>query len=325
VPCRLELLNRGFLPIPEIRLRLASGKLRMPEGEGEDELRCSLQPGELRVISFAPVSLHCGSATVGAESIRVPDWFALTELKLTRTEEVRVLPRTRHAETLLIAPSQEAERRRSARSYYGDTTPDGQLRAYVPGDDLRRVHWKASARERSLIVRQFEPEPKSELVLLPDARAILPDDSAGWFAADSILEGTLCIADYYLRHRIALRVIPDSHRALSLNAPSDFPRLRQLCSGAFFTGAERPDELLERDLASGGSGPYILLTTAVDEELLQRLSRCIGRGVQVVLLCVGLSGATAALARAQTQLPVFFANPQHDVISVLTGSSEGGV
>ncbi len=325
VPCVLELCNRGFLPIPEIRIRLVSGKLRMPADEDPGEIRCALRPGEFKSIPFAPVSLHCGDGTVGAESILVRDYFALTELKLRRTEDVRVLPRTRHAETLLVAPPKEAERLRSARSYYGDTTPDGQLRDYLPGDDLRRVHWKASAQHRSLIVRQFEPEPKSELVLLPDARAVLPDDPAGWFAADSILEGTLCIADYYFRHQIALRVIPDARRAVSLRTAADFARLRKLCGEDFFTGKERPDELLERDLAAGGVGPYILLTTTVDEELLRRVSRCLSRGMQVVLLCVGVSEASAALARAQTQLPVYFVTPQRDVFIVLSGGSEGGV
>lgn len=325
VPCALELYNRGVLPIPEIRIRLVSGKFRMPEDAGAQELRCSLQPGEFKRIPFAPVAMHCGSALLGAESIRVRDWFALTELRLTRTAELRVLPRTRRAENLLVAPPRETERRHSARSYYGDTAPDGQLRAYLPGDDLRRVHWKASARASSLIVRQFEPEPKSELVLLPDARALLPDDPFGWFAADSILEGTLCIADYYLRHEITLRVIPDARRAVTLRAVTDFPRLRQLCSGDFFVGEERPDELLERDLASGGSGPYILLTTTADEALVRRLSRCVARGVQVVLLCIGAPDASAALSRAQTRIPIYYVNQKRDVFTVLTGSSEGGV
>ena len=324
VPCKLELYNRGILPMPEIRIRLLSGKLCIPENEQKSEIRCSLKPGEVRTLSFAPISQHCGSASVGAESILVRDLFALTELRLQRTAEIRVLPRTRRAETLLIALPQETERRHSARSYYGDTAPDGQLRLYQPGDDLRRVHWKASARQGELIVRHFEPEPKSELVLLPDSRAILTDDAAGWFAADSILEGTLCIADYYLRHDIALRVIPDSKRALSLYAPTDAPRLQALCSGDFFIGTERPDELLDRDMASGGCGPYILLTTTVDEELLRSIGRCLDRGVQLRLLCIGVNAASAALARSQTRLPVYLVSQQHDIFSVLTGSSGGG-
>ena len=323
VPFTLELYNRGVLPIPEVRIRTAAGKLRMHEGE--DEVRCSLRPGEFKSISFAPTSLHCGSVTVGAESIIVRDWFALTELRLTRTADLRILPRTRRAETLLVAPPRETERRRSARSYYGETAPDGQLRAYRPGDELRHVHWKASAQAGSLIVRQFEPEPKSELVLLPDARALLTDDPSGWFAADSILEGTLCIADYYLRHEIPYRVIPDTRRALSVRDAADFTRLRQLCAGDFFIGDTRPDELLERDLASGGSGPYILLTTEADETLLRQLSRFIERGVQVVLLYIGAGESYAAISRIQTRFPIYYVNPSHDMFNVLTGSTEESV
>ena len=324
IPCTLVLHNRGILPIPKIRVKLIAGKVRLPEENGTGALCCALQPGETRRIAFAPLSLHCGRAEVGAAEILVPDYFALTQLRLRRTREIAVLPRTRKAETLLVAPPQETEKRRSARSYYGDAAPDGELRAYLPGDDLRRVHWKASARSGELIVRRLEPEPKSELVLIPDARAGLPEDPGGWFAADSILEGTLCIADYYLRHGVALRVLPDEKRATPVRAPRDWDRLQQLCAGDFFTGETRPDELLSQDIASGGVGPYILLTRTVDEALLCRVSRCIHRGVQVTLLCVGADSASAALARAQTQLTVHLVTPQRDIFTVLSGAAEGG-
>ena len=55
--------------------------------------------------------------------------------------------------------------------YFGDRTPSGELRAYQPGDDVRRVHWKVSALQGHPMLRVTEPVSRDELVLLPDLRS----------------------------------------------------------------------------------------------------------------------------------------------------------
>jgi len=52
-----------------------------------------------------------------------------------------------------------------------DPTRVRGIREYAPGDSLRRVHWKATARQRSLMVKLFEPSAVSrvELALVADA------------------------------------------------------------------------------------------------------------------------------------------------------------
>jgi uncharacterized protein (DUF58 family) len=44
------------------------------------------------------------------------------------------------------------------------------LREYVPGDDLRHVHWRSTARTGTLMIRQFEETRRSQFVILLDTR-----------------------------------------------------------------------------------------------------------------------------------------------------------
>jgi hypothetical protein len=44
------------------------------------------------------------------------------------------------------------------------------LREYAPGDDLRHVHWRSSARAGQLLVRQYHDSRRSSAVLLVDTR-----------------------------------------------------------------------------------------------------------------------------------------------------------
>lgn len=50
------------------------------------------------------------------------------------------------------------------------------LRPYAPGDDLRRIHWRSSARQDELQVRQFRPPRHGRLTVAIDTRP--PGDSA---------------------------------------------------------------------------------------------------------------------------------------------------
>jgi uncharacterized protein (DUF58 family) len=62
-----------------------------------------------------------------------------------------------------------------------DLAPEGsisfhQLREYLPGDDLRRIHWRASAHRGELMVRQnIDVTPPSATVLLATEPAAYPD------------------------------------------------------------------------------------------------------------------------------------------------------
>ena len=53
-----------------------------------------------------------------------------------------------------------------------------QLREYVPGDDLRRIHWRSTAKTGDLLVKQMVDTTRPELVVVLDNRtsAIGADD-----------------------------------------------------------------------------------------------------------------------------------------------------
>ena len=50
-----------------------------------------------------------------------------------------------------------------------------QYRSYEPGDDLRRVDWRAYARSDRFVVRESEVERDVNVRFLLDASASMPD------------------------------------------------------------------------------------------------------------------------------------------------------
>ncbi len=52
-----------------------------------------------------------------------------------------------------------------------------QTRIYQPGDPLRRIHWRTTARKENLYVKTFDPDAVSRVWLLPDFDATVHNES----------------------------------------------------------------------------------------------------------------------------------------------------
>ncbi|WP_159621860.1 DUF58 domain-containing protein [Ruania rhizosphaerae] len=93
-----------------------------------------------------------------------------------------------------------------ARAGRPDRTPDDlTLREYRPGDDLRRVHWRASARHGELLTRQDEPTQDHLAHLLLDIgppEPAHPDTSTEWLVA-ATASITVALIDYGFRVHIS--------------------------------------------------------------------------------------------------------------------------
>ncbi len=83
------------------------------------------------------------------------------------TEIALVLPRfaslTRHPQVRELEASVAAPRAGSGTELFG-------VREYRPGDSLRRIHWRSSARHGELVVREYEPPGVQTLGIFCDPR-----------------------------------------------------------------------------------------------------------------------------------------------------------
>lgn len=65
----------------------------------------------------------------------------------------------------------------------GPSVEFADIRAYVPGDQLRTVNWPVSARSRSLHVTERLTDRAADVVVLIDTHAQPPRPPIGWCAA----------------------------------------------------------------------------------------------------------------------------------------------
>jgi uncharacterized protein (DUF58 family) len=75
------------------------------------------------------------------------------------------------------------------------------LREWVPGDDIRHIDWKATARRRKVITRQYEAERRQHVLLVLDLGRLMTADIAGGVARlDFVVQAALELAYAAAQH-----------------------------------------------------------------------------------------------------------------------------
>ncbi len=195
--------NAGARRTPVLSLHdpLTAARAGGGGGGGAHKLLAPLGVGEARTWSYELVGLRRGSFVIGPLGTEVEDPLGLARKRTPVGEPTRVVvhPRVHPLRTPVLA-------RRSHQEGISGAGRDGTedlsgLREYVPGDDVRRIHWASSARADKVLVREERVEDLGRVVVVLDLRRsswaeASPDDAlelaleaAASVAADACARG----------------------------------------------------------------------------------------------------------------------------------------
>jgi len=130
--------------------------------------RLALPAGASAVVAYEVVPRARGEASFGDLFLRArgPMGLASRPIRLPLARSVHVYPDLRALAALPGAAAAEPGRRRLRGHHEGREFE--ALRPYLPGDDLRAVDWKATARRGWPVVRDWQPERNQTVWLLLD-------------------------------------------------------------------------------------------------------------------------------------------------------------
>ncbi|WP_351228372.1 DUF58 domain-containing protein [Streptomyces sp. NPDC002133] len=171
-----------------------------------------VEPGGRREVSYRVRSDLRGRYPLGPLQLRLSDPFGMCELtrSFSAYDTLTVVPRTVPLPPVRLAGEAtgygDGRQRSLALAGEDDVIP----REYRHGDDLRRVHWRSTARYGELMVRREEQPQRARCTVLLDTRRIAyqgagPDSAFEWAvsAAASVLV-------HMLERGFAVRLLTDT-------------------------------------------------------------------------------------------------------------------
>lgn len=129
--------------------------------------------GTRRSVSYQVHSEVRGRYTIGPMTVRLRDPFGLVEVGRTfhATAPITVTPRTVPLPPVPLNGDWTGSGDNRPRAFSTGSAEDVTVREYRHGDDLRRVHWRTSARTGELMVRREEQPWQSRATVFLDNRA----------------------------------------------------------------------------------------------------------------------------------------------------------
>ena len=301
--------------------RLPSGVLLM-----EDALPYSLggrprfvldriEPRGVREVSYPVGSDVRGRFTVGPLSVRLTDPFGLCELtrSFATTDELVVTPVVSALPPVRLGGDWAGGGDAASRSVATSGTDDAATREYRHGDDLRKVHWRSTARVGELMVRREEQPFQSRATLLLDGRVAAHRGDGPGSSFEWSVSAVASIGVALARSGFALSLLRESGEALSpLGLPLTESLLLDALATVSTTRGATIDGAVEQLRRGGVGGVLVALLGGLDLADAQLLAR-LRTGSTV---CVGVlldTDSWAPVSPRARELAV----QQHDAVATL--------
>ncbi len=272
----VTLRNKTIFPTTPIELNILNGDGVTAEDEG---VITTIMPLSSKTITIKFNANICGRSEIGIKELRVSDYLGLFSFvpksikDKTLTQIVYVIP-----DVAQVSPKDERILRVMQESLNGEDSEDTKestintfggfpgydKREYVPGDPIKRINWKQSAKRNKLLVRLDDEMNASSVNVVLDGyfnRDKLPEDAYAPMVAQDAVENALGIIRVLVMNDYSVNFyarFEDSFSLFEIEDEKDVENLRMQMAEYGFSERQRNRfpgrELLTEDAS------YVMVT-----------------------------------------------------------------
>jgi uncharacterized protein (DUF58 family) len=153
-----------------------------------------------------------GRYRIGPLTVRLTDPFGLCELTraFSASDVLVVTPQVVALPDIRLGGDWAGAGESRARSVATSGEDDAATREYRQGDDLRRIHWRSTARRGELMVRREEQPWQSRAVLLVDCRGSVHHGDGPTSSLEWAISATASIGLHLSKAGFTMRVVTDT-------------------------------------------------------------------------------------------------------------------
>jgi uncharacterized protein (DUF58 family) len=303
VRVRLEVENLTRLPT---RVLLAEDQIPYPLGPSPRFVLARLPGGRHAAVTYSLRSDLRGRHLVGPLQLRLADPLGMGEVtrSFTAADPLVVVPRTYPLGPVQADGRWSGTAESQARGAAANGEDDVAIREYRHGDDLRRVHWRSTARRGEFMVRREEQPRQLRATVLLDARR---DGHRGEGPASSFEWGVGAAASVGVAltgQRYGIRLLMDE-RPAAWTGPYSGDSAWELLDAlavATWTGPESLTAAVATLARGCGDGLVVAVLGEVGEDEAGALARLVLSGARGIAILLRTTAWTALPAQPTAEL-----------------------
>lgn len=246
-------------------------------------------PGVTREVSYPVRADVRGRYRLGPLSVRLTDPFGLSSVtrSFSGVDELIVTPAVMALPRITLGGDWASGGETTSRLLAASGSDDATTREYRHGDDLRKVHWRSTARVGEIMVRQEEHRLQSRAALLLDGRAGSHRGDGPGSSFEWAVSATASIATSLVQQGFGLHMVAETGRdLLPLTGQVSEGIVLEVLAGVATsrgTSLASATQQLHRTGLDGALIAVLGLLSAQDTEELARLRQGAGRCIAVLL------------------------------------------
>ncbi|MBQ9134649.1 MAG: DUF58 domain-containing protein [Lachnospiraceae bacterium] len=256
-----------------------------------EDIEYELLPGDEFIYRTKITCKYRGEYEIGLKEVVVTDFFRLFRLCYRFPGTIRAIVRPKLVDLKEIKELSDVVISLQREALFSKSEPDIVVRDYIRGDSLKKIHWKATAREGQLKVRTDTGEEKQGIRMVFDTQRYSSDMHEYLPLESKILEAVLALGMFFAARDMVTTVYYGQNgvRQHEITNIKSFEEFYGGMSNVSFREEEETNALFQ---VLNGQGAFadakvlIMVLHELDDAIMQTAEQLSAEGVYVVIYVI---------------------------------------
>lgn len=256
-----------------------------------EDIEYELLPGDEFIYRTKITCKYRGEYEIGLKEVVVTDFFRLFWLRYRFPGTIRAIVRPKLVDLKEIKELADVVVSLQREALFSNSEPDIVVRDYIRGDSLKKIHWKATAREGQLKVRADTGEEKQGIRMLFDTKRYSEDMQEYLPLESKILEAVLALGMFFATRDMATSVYYGQNgvRQHEITNIKSFEEFYACMSNVSFRKEEEVNALfqvLSEQGAFADAKVLIMVLHELNDAIMQTAEQLSAEGIYMVIYVI---------------------------------------